>query len=180
MKMKYFISWILVTILFTTYVLAQQGITTDSLKIKVNHKRSLPTSKINELFQNAKITPELEEKLKTINLDIRGYLSLHEGQDERCSALFCELIFIGKVLSIVDMPGPKSDLFHSKVNILIVEILKGPKQIKDTIQLMRKGGPITADVVNGILPGTIFQTTTDAIYRIGETSVFYANTIDND
>jgi hypothetical protein len=182
MKMKYFVSWILVTIFFTTYVLAQQEGVVESLKPKIGDRKHLIDNKNNFLLQCARITPQLEEKLKTINLDVRSYLTRHEVEDERSKAALHDLVFIGKVINIEDMPGLKSDLFHSKVNIQIVEVLRGPKQKRDTIQILRHSGPITdspesLNIPSGKIPsGKLLTLTTslDPTYNIGETSVFFA------
>jgi hypothetical protein len=80
------------------------------------------------------------------------------------------------------MPSPKSDLFHSKVNIQIMEVLKGPKQQRDTIQILRHSGPITdspesLNIPSGKIPSgklLTYGVSIDPTYEIGETSVFFA------
>jgi len=182
MKMKYFISWIIATIFFTNIISAQEGVAVDSTKIKGYSGKFLSDKTNNVFLQRAKITPQLEEELKTINLDVRGYLSLHKNKDERSEAALFDLVFIGKVLNIIDTPNPKSDLFHSKVNIQVLEVLRGPKQERDTIQLLRRSGSITdspesLNLPSGIIPSGKLLTTNfsiDATYKIGDTSVFFA------
>jgi hypothetical protein len=144
------------------------------------------------LVQRAGITSQKDEELKVIGVDLHDYVSRNgRGEllhDERCHAGLSDLVFIGKVLSIVDIPGPFDDPLHSKVNVLILEMLRGPKQQYDTMQLLGQGGgivtdvPPSKDVLTYAPKGATIKVgkdvSTDARYRVGETSVYFAVNID--
>jgi hypothetical protein len=167
--MKFYISLIIITILITTIAFAQQCVAIDTMKTKGYHRKTLPDSTINHLLQRAKITPQLEEKLKIINVDIRSYFANHEKRDEQCQAVLYDLVIFGKVINIVDLPGPESEMFHTKVDIQIFDVLRGPKQQGDTLQIMQQGGPIISD----IHPGERMTLSLEPRFTIGDLSVFF-------
>lgn len=143
MKTNYFFPWIVIALLFAVTAYSQKR--RDSIT-----SQAFRDSTTNKLVQRAGITSQKDEELKAIGVDLHDYVSRNSRgellHDERCHAGLSDLVFIGKVLSIVDIPGPSDDPFHSKVNVLILEVLRGPKQQSDTIQLLRQGGGIITDV----------------------------------
>lgn len=161
-------------------VLSQQKMRTDSTKTRPHGGRVIASdSLINEHFRQANITEEKLSKLKEIGLDLRGHLSQSYDADERVDAAMSDLVFIGKVLSIQDMPCAESEPFHSKVNVQIIDLLKGPRQQNDTIQLLIQSGPITTKV-NKKGHYLIRDVTTDACFKIGKTYSLFAERTYND
>ncbi len=184
-------SWAVTAIFIATTAFAQQGNRTNSLGTESNSRQASLDSTTNVLLQRANITPQMLENLQAIGVDVHDYLSRNgrgEGiEDERCQAATSDLVFIGKVLGIVDMPGSSTEPFHSKVNVQIIEILRGPKQLSDTIQLLRQSGSVTDDSLKskfaphspaGAKITVTKESATDARYKIGETSVFFADNIE--
>ena len=133
----------LLLILLTAFTIsmAQREVRPDSTKTRPHGGRvTASDSLINEHFRQANITEEKLAKLKEQGLDLRGHLSHSYDPDERVDAAMSDLVFIGKVLSIQDTRSSKSEPFHSKVNVQIIDLLKSPKQQNDTIQLLRESG----------------------------------------
>jgi hypothetical protein len=132
----------------------------------------LKDAQINNLFQARNITEDKLTKLKQMGIDLYGHLSRGEAPDERVDAAMVDMVIIGKVISIVDTPGLSSEPFHSKVNVEVVDILKGPNSQETTIELLRQSGPITD---HGTPLNALY--TNEPKYSIGETSVFFLSNI---
>jgi len=130
---------------------------------------------INVHFKQANITENKLIKLKAQGIDLRDHLSHSYDADERVDAAMLPIVFIGKVLNIEDTLCPRSDPFHSKVNVQIIDLLKGPKQQGNTMQLLRQEGAV---IDHG--KTLVLDNSTDARFTIGDTSVFYLNDIDYD
>ncbi len=132
-------------------------------------------SVINERFKRLNITEEKLVKLKALGIDLREHLSHRHYADERVDAAMLDLVIIGKILSIENTPYPDSEPFHSKVNVQIIDLLKGPKQQGNTIQLLRQSG---LELYRGSTRRIAFST--DPTFIVGDTSVFYLTKIEND
>ena len=157
-------------------VRAQLGDKPDTLNTTSGNQRArMSDSQIDDELQRYNITEDKTAKLKELGLDLRGFLSGKTGWDERAMAAITDLVIIGKVLSIQDMPGPESVPFHSTANVLIVELLRGPKLKGDTIHLLRKAGPVT-----GYGKDIRVFSSADARIAVGETSVLYIDNIEHD
>jgi hypothetical protein len=154
---------------------SQQGNKQDSLRHRLG-RVPLKDEYINQGFQRQNITETKVEQLKKIGFDLREELSRGEGRDERVDAAMLDMVLIGKVMNIIDLPGPRADPFHSKVVVQIMELLRGPKQAGDTIQLLRQGGPIT-DYRGG---KAIIRVSTESTMRIGETAAFFLTNVYHD
>ncbi|MDD8018266.1 MAG: hypothetical protein PHP42_07820 [Bacteroidota bacterium] len=167
---------LLVCVIFTIttmLVYAQKNDTSSSLQ-SINHKAA-KDSLLNKEFQKLGLTEEKLSKLKGIGIDVREDLYHGKAANEKLDAAMHDLIIIGKVLSIVDMPNLKSVPFHSKVNIQILEVLKGLKPQTDTIQLLREDGPITDSS-----PAVRVEVVPSAKFVLGETAVYFLSNIYND
>ena len=176
-----------------TIMLALAEISFGQSKIQPLRLQALHDSTTNAFLRRAKITSQKDQKLKEIGVNLRDYLSKNAhgitAPDEKDQAAMSDLVFVGKVLDVVDMPAPSAFPFHSKVNVQVLEVLKGPEQQEGTIQLLRQSGTIT-DVpppkrrppgVPANAKVTISRTvTTDPTYKVGETSVFFADSIEGD
>lgn len=134
-------------------------------------------SLLNKKFESLGITESKLLKLKQIGINLRDIAHQKlEIDDERIDAVTQDLVIIGKVLNIVDFPGTTLMPYHSKVNVLIIEVLKGAKPQHDTIQLVRENGPIT----DGSLKGSQLIVTNTTNFSIGETSVFFLTNVFTD
>jgi hypothetical protein len=132
-------------------------------------------SSINERFKRHNITEEKLVKLKALGLDLREHLSHSHNADERVDAAMLDMVIIGKVLSIKDTLCPDTEPFHSRVNVQIIDLLKGPKQQGNTIELLRQSG---VELYQG---GTRkVAVSTDPPFTVGDTSVFYIGRIVDD
>ena len=187
---KIFLLFLITVLLILPEVAANAQQRTKSLP-SIQRIQTARDSILRNSLQRAKITSSEESKLKAIGVDVRDFLSRNlRGEninDERCMAVMSNIVFIGKVISIVNTPRPEDYPFHSKVNVQIIELLKGPKQKSDTIQLLRQGGPITDYRPKRNSPPIpvpdsekiTVSTTTDANFKAGEISVFFASNIVN-
>ena len=110
-----------------------------------------------------------------MGLDLRENMLHSYDADERVDAAMLPIVFIGKVLIIEDTPCAISEPFHSKVSVQIIDLLKGPKQRVNTIQLLRQSGAVLNYGNTKRIASTMEPTLT-----VGDTSVFYLDKIDDD
>ena len=164
---------ILITVCLLTYAQSRNDDSQKKQQTNASQKNG-NNSIMNNEFERLGIKQTHLNKLEQIGVNLREYKYYNGIYDERIDAALKEFVIIGKVLNIVDVPGEKAKPYHSKVNIQILEVLKGRSQ-SDTIQLLREDGPITDGP-----PGAYLTVTHSANFSAGETSVFFLNNIYND
>ncbi len=84
-------------------------------------------------------------RLKAHGIDVeRSLMEAHE-LDEKGKAVFSDLVIIGTVRQVVDMPGPdsKNNPFHSKITIDVDSVLKGKLPRNRMVEILRQSGPTT-------------------------------------
>lgn len=92
--------------------------------------------------------------------------------DEVYHAMVSDLVVIGEVVNVADMPGPESECFHSKTIVKIDSVLRG--KIKGrTLVLLSTSGPITDKHL-------IFHWSTDAYLKVGDRGIFFLHRPDRD
>lgn len=170
---------LLVIVVFTLSLIsarAQLGGRPDTLRTPSRtQKARFSDADITEKFHQYGITEEKLRKLKQLGLDLRGVLSGVSNWDQRAMVAITDVVIIGRVLRITDMPGPSSAPFHSAAEVLILEKLKGPVMTADTIHLLRISGPVT-DMERD---AEVF-TAEDANVAVGEIAVFSILNIEHD
>ena len=138
-------------------------------------------SVVSQRFKRLCITEKKLEELKAIGVDLRYQLTQSHSPDERVDAAMTPIVIVGKVLSIRDfhytLSSSLPDTSHpflSEVNVQIIDLLKGPKNTGRTIQLMRQSG---VAIYKGHEGETFIST--DPVFTVGDTSVFYLSEIDH-
>lgn len=132
-------------------------------------------SVVNRRFVRLNITDHKLAELKNIGLDLRDELLHSRSPNVMVDAAMLPVVFIGRVLSIVNTPCSRSDPFHSEVNVLVIDLLKGPRQLGDTLQLLRQSG---IAIIDGS-PRKIFYSN-DPQFTVGDTALFFLDEIDHD
>jgi hypothetical protein len=106
------------------------------------------------------LTPTILDSLNAVGANVPKALQEQYARDEMVKAVFSDLVVIGQVQEIVDMPGPDSQPFHSKVLVQVQSVLKGNRDSKKIIEVLRQSGPIDAT--------TSVRYSTDVNLRPGE------------
>lgn len=83
-----------------------------------------------------------------------------------------DLVVIGQVTKVANLPGPSSELFHSEAVVRIDSVLKGEVNFGKLILLMMSG-PITDS-------GIINRWSWDANFEVGEQGIFFLHRPDED
>jgi len=86
--------------------------------------------------------------------------------DEIEHARESDLVVIGEVVELEDLPSPSLEVFHSEALVRIDSVLKGTANFK-TLILLRRSGPISD---RGNLSPTI---SVDAHFKVGERGIYY-------
>lgn len=170
----------LILIVFSSFSLcwAQQQHQPDSVEATSRaYRRPLGETQINEVFRSHGITAEKLARLKQMGVDLHRYLARGEYPDYRIKAVFYKMVVLGKVLRIVNMAAPSSDPFHSnpfhsRVIIQILNLLKGPNQVGDTVRLARQSG---LAINHGDTSWVSY--TNEPNFWVGETAVFFLQNI---
>ena len=137
-------------------------------------------SVVSQRFKRLCITEKKLEELKAIGVDLRYHLTQSHSPDERVDAVLGPVVIIGKVLNIKNFLYKISSLsdtnhpFLSEVNVQIIDLLKGPKQLGDTIQILQQGGKA---ILHGKTENVFVST--EPKFTVGDTSVFYLSEIDH-
>jgi len=87
--------------------------------------------------------------------------------DEVEHAKESDLVLFGKVVEVVDLPGPSSELFHSEALVRIDSALKGTPTFK-TVILLKQSGSISEN--NSHHKIAVSGETT---FKVGERSIFF-------
>ena len=77
-----------------------------------------------------------------------------------------DLVVIGEVVKVEDLPGPSSELFHSEALVRVDSVLKGKVNF-NTLILLRMSGPLSDK--GNISPRWSF----DANFKIGERGIYF-------
>ncbi len=85
--------------------------------------------------------------------------------DEIEHAKEVDLVIIGEVVKVNNLPGPSSEVFHSEAIIKIDSILKGKANFKKVV-LLRMSGPITDKKFTA-------KISVDANFKIGQRCIFF-------
>jgi hypothetical protein len=86
------------------------------------------------------LTEKKLDKLNEIGVDLRhGKVKSHEMAKAACS----DAVVVVTIIGISDWPGPKEQLFHSKVKARIQEVLKGKAIVGDTVELLEESGRVS-------------------------------------
>jgi hypothetical protein len=88
------------------------------------------------------LTEEKLNKLKAAGIDVRESLLKRQEPNEMIVAAVSDLVVIGDVLEEVGLPGPKCQVFHSKVLVRVTSVLKGDLEGDEVIELLRQSGPL--------------------------------------
>ena len=100
---------------------------------------------------------------------------ISESPSEIMLAKESDLVIIGTVKDVKDLPAPSTEMFHSMVNFHIDSILKGETSRRDII-IRLQSGPIT----NAEKPGTIIAWSNEPKFIIGERFVLFLNNTKRD
>jgi hypothetical protein len=112
-----------------------------------------------------------QEQTKTdssINKSITNYSNniVDNGiYDEIYHAKVVDLVVIGEVVKLADLPGLSTELFHSEAIVKIDSVLKGKANF-NTVILLRLSGPLTD---KGISPNNSL----DASFKVGENAIYF-------
>lgn len=79
-------------------------------------------------------------------------------------AALSDLVVIGDVVGKVNIPGPRTEFFHSKVLVKVDSVLRGQTP-SDTLVLLLESGPISDKIA--------MRVSTDGTFDIGEHAVFF-------
>jgi hypothetical protein len=108
------------------------------------------------------LTEETLAKLKQKGVDVRYSLLARTNLDERVRAALSDCVIIGVVESIIKMPAPKENPFHSKVRIIVTEVLKGGDKDLKTVEILLESGPLSDS------DNLSIKVLTDPEFRAGE------------
>jgi len=93
--------------------------------------------------------------------------------DEVYHAMVSDLVVVGEVIEVMDLPGPSSELFHSEAIVKIDSVLRGMANF-GTLILLRMSGPVSDD--RNISP--IWSS--DGIFKKGEHGIFFLHRPETD
>jgi hypothetical protein len=118
------------------------------------------------------LTEEKLNKLNEIGIDLRHGKAT---SPEMIMSAYTDAIVIVKIVAILDWPGPKDQLFHTKVRACIQEVLKGKAIVGDTIEILQESGPI----VGSGEPYNV-AVSSDAGFYLGEESIIFLRRMNKD
>jgi hypothetical protein len=117
-------------------------------------------SDISRKLEDLGLTTIVLDSLNAVGANVPKALQEQYARGEMIKAVLSDLVVIGQVQEIVDMPGPESQPFHSKVLVQVQSVLKGSRDSKKIIEVLRQSGPIDAT--------TSVKYSTDVNLRPGE------------
>lgn len=93
--------------------------------------------------------------------------------DEVYHAIVSDLVVIGEVVKVEDLPGPSTELFHSEALVKIDSVLRGKANFKILI-LLRQSGPLSDK-------GNIrTRWSLDATFKVGERGIYFLHRPERD
>jgi hypothetical protein len=106
-------------------------------------------SESREAYKQRKQKEECDKYILTedkINRLLEIGIDLRQGKGaspEILRSIFTDAVVVVRIVAVLDWPGPREQLFHTRVKASIKEVLKGKAIIGDTIEILQKSGPIT-------------------------------------
>jgi hypothetical protein len=139
-------------------------------KDSISQRKQISSQLVAEKIRTMGVSNDMLDKLKRSGIDVVGQLSTGNILDPSVEAVIRDLVIIGRVEKIVDVPAKKSEPFHSKIVVRIIELLKGPKPNGENIELVREDGPIINDRDSVI---SYLRVPNELTFVEGEIAVFF-------
>lgn len=109
------------------------------------------------------------QEKKASEVSSKNIVAIQAGRsqyDAAYHAKVSDLVVIGEVVKIRDIPGPSTELFHSEALVKIDSVIKGKANFKIVI-LLRMSGPLSDR--GNISP----KWSLDANFKVGERGVYF-------
>jgi hypothetical protein len=126
------------------------------------------------------LTKEKEDGLYAIGIDLRQYQSIKSYPNEVEATIFSDGVVRVKIIGIIDWPGPKEQVYHTKIKALVLESFKGATKVGDTITLLKIGGTVIDPKIAGGAPLQEIVTDGDEKYAVDDEYVVFLNRIARD
>ncbi len=126
---------------------------------------------IDTMLAHHGITREMSQRMKEKGLNLRDELRYRTKPFEVVNVFVFDVVVVGKVKRMIDLPAPRTDPFHSKAVVEVSQVLKGLSPDTKEIEVLRESGPLTGE-------GDVrLRTSLEASLVVGEEAVFFLEKI---